>query len=112
MPCPHPDDRRSPFQGTAFIAKEIGEHMVWPIRGGNHAGGVALPGSDLLLAQALTKPERAQPTAKPAPAARTAQMTLGGHPVTATPLGAPSALGQTLYEVQWRGVTVRTAFTG
>ncbi len=75
------------------------------------AGAVRSGNSDLLLAQALTKPERAQPTAKPAPAARTAQMTLGGHPVTAMPLGAPGSNGKTLYEVQWRGVSVQTALT-
>jgi hypothetical protein len=39
-------------------------------------------------------------------------MTLGGHPVTVVPLGPPGSRGQTLYDVQWRGVTVQTAFTG
>ncbi len=40
------------------------------------------------------------------------QMTLGGHPVTVVPLGSPGSKGQTLYDVQWRGVTVQTAFNG
>jgi hypothetical protein len=43
---------------------------------------------------------------------RTVQMTLGGHPVTVVPLGSPGSKGQTLYDVQWRGVTVQTAFNG
>ena len=42
----------------------------------------------------------------------TVQMTLGGHPVTVVPLGSPGSKGQTLYDVQWRGVAVQTAFTG
>jgi hypothetical protein len=81
--------------------------------GGEPAGGVVRPGnSDLLLAQAGAMPPAPKPAAKRASGARTAELRLGGHPVTAVPLGSPDSKGQTTYAVTWRGVTVQAPFTG
>jgi hypothetical protein len=77
--------------------------------GSKPAGGVVQPGnSDLLLAQAGA----VSPAAKRAAGARSVELKLGGHPVTAVPLGPPDSKGQTLYEVSWRGVTVQAPLTG
>jgi hypothetical protein len=81
--------------------------------GSKPAGGVGQSfSSDLLLAQVGAAPPVVKPAATRAPAARTVELQLGGHPVRAVPLGPPNSRGQTLYEVTWRGVTVQTALTG
>jgi hypothetical protein len=84
-----------------------------------NTGRVAAPGFAAASSGQSSDPEpllRAQASAASAArrpsAPRSVQLQLGGHPVTAVPLGPPGRSGQTLYEVRWRDVQVLTRLTG